>query len=210
MASNWFNLAVSAFLLAGPVDLMVCMCAHACMRWTHWHILQTARMGWTWGRQLFLGLQPDCSLQFCLHMSVASCFIRYFCWPIFSLASPATGSLWVPALASLWQSVRGGDPCVFPVFSSHSQWQGWLSGSQREAFFIMGIIKSLECFQWLMRYTPCSCRANINIRRIATKRTETPNLLPQTKLNFSCVFWIQFCIQLRGKKSFFPYQAYVK
>lgn len=200
MASNWFNLAVSAFLLAGPVDLMVCMCAHACVRWTHLRILQTARMGWTWGRQLFLGLQPDCSLQFCLHMTVASCFIRYFCCPIFSLTSPAAGSLWVPALALLWQSVRGGDPCVIPVFSSHNQHKDGQVGPSARLLFIMGIIKDPECFHWLMRDAPCTCRANINIRRVATKTTKTPNLLPQMKLYFSCVFWIQFCIQLKRKE----------
>lgn len=69
-----------------------------------------------------------CSFAFTCQLPLG--FIRYFCCPISSLTSPVTGSLWVPVLALLWQSVRGGDPCVFPVFSSHNQWQRWPSGSQ--------------------------------------------------------------------------------
>lgn len=60
-------------------------------------------------------------------------------------------------------------------------------GPSARLFFIMGIMKDPECFHWLMRYAPCTCRANINIRRIATKKTKTPNLLPQMKLLFLCL-----------------------
>ncbi|KAF6317471.1 hypothetical protein mRhiFer1_008524 [Rhinolophus ferrumequinum] len=121
-------------------------------------------------------------------MSVASCFIRYFCCPIFSLTSLATGSLWVPVLALLWQSEREvGTPVYSQCFPPINDKDGQVGPSARLSF-IMEIIKDPECFHWLMRYAPCTCRANINIRRIATKRTKTPNLLPQMKLYFPCVF----------------------
>lgn len=61
-----------------------------------------------WSQTAVCGLAPWC-------ISVASCFIGYFCCPLFSPPSPATGSLCVLVLALLWQSVGVGTT----VYSQH-------------------------------------------------------------------------------------------
>lgn len=199
MASNWFNLAVSAFFLAGPFDLLVCMCAHAYVRWTHWRILQTARMGWTWGRQLLVCSQTAaCSFAFTWQLPLASFGISAVpssLWPLLQLA--ACGSQPLLCSGKVWGV---GTPVYSQCFPPTINGKDGQVGPSARLFFIMGIIKDPECFHWLMRDAPCTCRANINIRRIATKTTKTPNLLPQMKLCFSCVFWIKFCIQLKRKE----------
>lgn len=109
-----------SFSLALLTSWCVCVHMRACVGPTD-IFCKRLRWGGPEDTSSSLVCSQTAACRFAFTLSVASCFIRYFCCPIFSLTSPATGSLWVPALALLWQSVRGGDPCVFPVFSSHNQ-----------------------------------------------------------------------------------------
>lgn len=66
---------------------------------------------WVWSQTAVCGSGPSC-------ISVASCFIRYFCCPLFSPPSPAIGSP-CPSPRFALAKGEGGDHRVFPAFPCH-------------------------------------------------------------------------------------------
>lgn len=125
-----------------------------------------------WSQTAVCGLAPWC-------ISVASCFIGYFCCPLFSPPSPAIGSLCVLVLALPWQSVGVGTTVYSRHFPGTINNKAPSAGRVERVFVIVGSTKDPPCFHRLMSVAPCTCRSNIHGREAAvTVKELSPEPVP--------------------------------